>query len=285
MPRVAEVDELLSTDLYRAHAEFNEAFLKKHGPALEGYGRHWGRHPLKLWSRRWEYPFAGSRTLAYAAELNRDDLRVLDAGSGVTYLPYLLCDRMSGARVTCADYDTTYAKMFAAVNDNAGHDRVSFVEADLRKLPVDDVSQDVVCCVSVLEHTDSYRQILDEFRRVLVPGGLLVLTFDLSLDGKFRLRRDQAEDLLSYVAETFDPELDPRSELAAALDGEPGKILDTKHVRQTEPELLPWAYPWPVMAAYDLVKGRGWTGGFRHKAVFCLTARQTDVSAGHHTAA
>jgi SAM-dependent methyltransferase len=280
IPLISDVEGLLATDAYAAHRDFNDQFLQTHGPALENYGKLWGRHPMQLWSRRWEYPFTGGRVLDYAEETNRDDLTILDAGSGVTYLPYMLCDRLPGAQVTCVDYDKTYAEMFRAVNENAGHDRVGFVEAMLQKLPLADASQDVICCVSVLEHTDQYRTILDEFRRVLKPGGLLVLTFDLSLDGKFQLRREQAEDLLAHVATTYEPEISPQPELKR-LDDEPEAVLNTKHIHATQPDLLPWTYPWPVRAAYDLVKGRGWTGGFRHKAVYCLSARKPAESVGN----
>ena len=55
----------------------------------------------------------------------------------------------------------------------------------LQKLDMPNESLDVICCISVLEHTDNYGEIVREFARVLKRGGLLVLTFDLSLDGKF----------------------------------------------------------------------------------------------------
>ena len=34
--------------------------------AIERYGRQWGTDPFQLWSRRWEYPFAAERILAFA---------------------------------------------------------------------------------------------------------------------------------------------------------------------------------------------------------------------------
>ena len=99
---------------------------------------------------------------------------------------------------------------------------------------------------------------------------MLLLTFDLSLDGKFELRKDVAADLLSRVAEYFDlggvpveQELNRMSDLNG--------ILSTDHVKRTEPQLLPWRFPM-AKAVHDLVKGHGWTGGFRSKSVFCLAA-------------
>ena len=131
---------------------------------------------------------------------------------------------------------------------------------------------DVICCISVLEHTGNYRAILAEFSRVLRAGGLLVLTFDLSLDGKFKLSRQEAKNLLGAIGELFNiAEIDAAAEMAR-LD-RPNEILSTDLVRRTEPDLLPWKYP-KLMAARDLLTGKGWTGGFRSKSVFCLEARR-----------
>jgi SAM-dependent methyltransferase len=268
IPLIAQVDDLLKTDLYRQHIDFNQSFLKTHGQALAGYGKHWGEDPFLLWSRRWEYPFTAAHIIEFAA--GQSQTRILDAGSGVTYLPYFLCDRLPQATVTCCDSDKTYIPMFEAINRNSPHQRVNFVEAMLQRLPFKDGSYDVICCVSVLEHTRNYGEIINEFARVLRPGGALVLTFDLSLDNKFELSRQQAEDLLHGLLERFTaPDQDPLNELARMKDRE--HILSTDYIRRTSPHLLPWKYP-ILKGVHDLLKGHGWTGGFRSKSVFCLSA-------------
>jgi SAM-dependent methyltransferase len=273
IPPIAAVDQLQRDDLYRTHVEYNRAFLARHGQALAGYGRHWGRDPFQLWSRRWEYPFAAQHTIDFARQQPAGRMRVLDAGSGVTYFPYFLCDQLSDAEVVCVDSDSSYPQMFAAINQNAGHQRVSFVEGMLQKLPLERDAVDAVCCISVLEHTDNYAEIIREFARVLRSGGLLVLTFDLSLDGKFPLSKETAADLLENVARDFEPfgAVDLHQQLQD-MDN-PREILSTDHVRRTEPHLLPWKYPL-AKAVHDLIKGHGWTGGFRSKSVFCLDCRR-----------
>ena len=48
-------------------------------------------------------------------------------------------------------------------------------------------------------------------------------------------------------------------------------ILTTDLVKQTEPDLLPWK--WPMLVGLrDLMNGKGWTGGFRSKTIFCLSS-------------
>lgn len=271
IPLLSEVDALTRDPFYGELKMYNQQFLTRHGKALEGYGKLWGQDPFLMWSRRWEYPFEVQKVVAYC-EANRDrPLKMLDGGSGVTYVPYLLVDRFPNLEVICCDTNTSYAPMFETINKTVGHSRVSFQEAMLQKLPYETGSLDILCCMSVLEHTDNYAQIVNEFARVLKPGGLLVLTFDLSLDGKFQLAKPTAADLLSGVISQFDVQesLEPIQELDRMSDTK--AVLNTDVIKQTQPELLPWRYPM-LKAAKDLIEGHGWTGGFRSKTVFCLSA-------------
>jgi 2-polyprenyl-3-methyl-5-hydroxy-6-metoxy-1,4-benzoquinol methylase len=273
IPRIEDLDRLLGTPLYQRYTDYNRAFLARHNAALAKYGRHWGQDPFELWSRRFEYPFAGEALLAFGREQGAArSLNLLDAGSGVTFFDYYLCDELTNASVVCVDYDKSYHEMFAAINASTPRSRVSFVEASLQQLPCADGAFDGVCCLSVLEHTDQYGKIVREFARVIRSGGALVLTFDLSLDGKFPLSKAQASDLLAHVSEYFIPKgIDPQTELSA-MDS-PGNLLTTDHVRRTAPRYLPWKYPL-LKGVHDLITGHGWTGGFRSKAVFCLDARR-----------
>jgi len=273
IPRISELDQLKETETYRGPSDFNTAFLARHHDALAKYGRHWGNDPFKLWSRRWEYPWVAQRVLQFAQspENAGRNLKFMDAGSGVTFFPYYICSKFPSAQFVCVDYDPTYTAMFDAINraETAAH--VRFVQASLQKLPLSDGELDAIACISVLEHTDNYGQIIDEFLRVLRPGGLFVLTFDVSLDGKFTLPIPQAKELLGVVQEKFniDDGGDLVSELSHAHDA---GVLTSDHVRRTEPELLPWTFPVRVYkAAQDLMTGKGWTAGFRSRTIFCCS--------------
>ena len=271
IPLLAEVEQLEQQDEFQQHRAYNDRFLHAHRRSAKRYGRQWAVDPLQSWSRRWEYPFAWQRVEAFAREHGDQPLRVLDAGSGVTYFPYFLADRLPGVKALCCDSDCSYARMFAAINRSRGENSVSFVASTLESLPFGAGTLDAVCCISVLEHTNDYCVILDEFRRVLRRGGLLVLTFDLSLDGRFNMSRARAAALLSRISERFaDNDVDHEKELAR-LD-RPDEILTTDYARQTRSELLPWKYP-QLTAVRDLLCGHGWTGGFHSLSCYCLHVR------------
>ncbi len=275
--RIAELAALQRDPFYRQHTDFNEQFLAAHRSALAAYGRRWGRHPFKLWSRRWEYPFAAQRLLESLGDVAcraGGDLHGLDAGSGVTYLPHYVVSRNARARVWCVDAAASYAAPFAAIGSTTAAARVHFLAARLQQLPFAAGVMDAVVCISVLEHTHQHQRIVDELHRVLRPGGALILTFDLSLDGKFTLSITAAAALLRYLSTRFalDIGADPDAALAH-LDA--AGNLTSDHVRRSEPELLPWSRPVRVVNALrDLIAGKGWTGGFRSRTVICLQGRK-----------
>lgn len=268
VPLIADLDALKSDPYYSQITTFSQEFLTRHGQALSGYGKLWGQDPFKLWSRRWEYPFAAQKIIEYG-RLHSGPIKIIDAGSGVTFFPYFVCEHLPQAQVICIDSNPSYPPMFDAINRATPDSRVSFTQGMLQKLPMENAGIDVIACISVLEHTNNYGEIVREFSRILKPGGLLVLTFDLSLDGKFELRKDVAADLLAKVTEFFDTGGVPIEQELNRMDDR-GAILSTDYVKRTEPDLLPWRFPL-AKAAHDLMKGHGWTGGFRSKSVFCLT--------------
>src|SRR5688572_24866562 len=204
IPRLTELDQHLASDDYKRHVEFNRSFLDTNDAAMSQYGKLWAKDTFRLWSRRWEYPYVAQRVIQFAEQQQSDGpFRLLDAGSGVTYFPYFIRKEIPRSEITCFDSNASYHPMFAAVNERMAETKVKFVEGLLQKLPFGDDSFDAVCCISVLEHTSNYGEILDEFARVLRPGGLLVITFDLSLDGKFELPKHAAAELLMEVSKKF----------------------------------------------------------------------------------
>lgn len=96
---------------------------------------------------------------------------VLDAGCGVGYGTLILA-RAGAARARGLDISD---EAVADARFRAGP-LADFTKGDLRALPFPDDSFDVVTCFEAIEHVEGQDRVLDEFRRVLRPGGLLLVS-------------------------------------------------------------------------------------------------------------
>ena len=128
--------------------EFSDEFVKRNAAALTEYARSWTPDPLGNWSRRYEYPFVARRVDAMAGET--DGLRWLDAGSGITFLPFWLGRRRPNLDITCLDSDPRFGSIFDALDTDS--DNITFITGDLNNTGLADASFDLVSCISVLEH-------------------------------------------------------------------------------------------------------------------------------------
>jgi SAM-dependent methyltransferase len=99
------------------------------------------------------------------------DRRVLDAGCGTGYGASAFAE--AGARaVVGVDLDEDVL----AEAQPAMHSVVELRRADIRHLPFEDASFDVVVCFETLEHLETPDLALDEFARVLGQDGLLIVS-------------------------------------------------------------------------------------------------------------
>ncbi|MCB9857552.1 MAG: class I SAM-dependent methyltransferase [Phycisphaerales bacterium] len=229
----AASDSPLMADLRR----FSGEFRKSHGTRMGATATYWRYDPMDHGMRRWEYPFLVERVLAMGTK-PESPLRMLDAGTGMTCIPYYLADKIPHAVVEACDMDPQLPPMYAAINRNAARG-VKYTHADLRSLPYNDGAFDLIFCMSVLEHTDEYDRIIREFRRALKPGGRLIVTFDISLDGRTDIAPARAELLIKSLATHFDgvptDSLLPLLPKLTSTDR-----LTTDFLKQHAPDLLPW---------------------------------------------
>jgi SAM-dependent methyltransferase len=97
-------------------------------------------------------------------------LEVLDAGCGVGWGTALLAERAK--RATGIDISPV-----AVAEATRRHGDVAVFEpGDLRRVPFDDGEFDAVVSFEAIEHVADAEQALDELRRVLRPGGLLLIS-------------------------------------------------------------------------------------------------------------
>jgi ubiquinone/menaquinone biosynthesis C-methylase UbiE len=113
----------------------------------------------------------------------KDKVNILDAGSGFTFFPYYISYKHANCNVYCCDYDYSLINLFDGANKKSKQ-HLDFKVYDLTNLGYKDNSFDAVYCISVLEHALNREKIFEQFKRVLKPNSLLILSFDISLEDR-----------------------------------------------------------------------------------------------------
>jgi len=100
-----------------------------------------------------------------------EGLNVLDAACGEGYGTALLASTASF--VTGVDLSETAIEHASARYPS---DRLEFLVSDCLELPFDDSQFDCIVSFETLEHLEDHRGLMTEFRRVLKPGGFLLIS-------------------------------------------------------------------------------------------------------------
>lgn len=113
-------------------------------------------------------------------------LRVLECGAGTGALSLALAQTNSyPVQISAVDISPAMLKQADHAFTRAGLS-ADLIEADIRELPFDSNTQDVVIAAHVLEHLADPNPAFDEIYRVLKPGGLALLCCTRhSLPGKW----------------------------------------------------------------------------------------------------
>ena len=132
IPGIDDYKQLIQTSLFRDMETFSNVFLRKNMFLHDHYK--WVKDPLHQWSRQWEYPYVYQSIRGYV-DTRRDPyshIKVLDAGSGITFFPYYMEKTIQGLDITCCDSDGSLISLFDRVNRSANSEpKVKFVEADM----------------------------------------------------------------------------------------------------------------------------------------------------------
>lgn len=158
--------------------EYPNAYFRKRDPHPQMFGEF--EIPTGWWSRAYEYDWA----IQYATTdepvkfgKHPRKLTVADAGCGWHYRPFHdalaeVCEFVYGI-----DHHVEVLDLPPMQNG-------AFVVADFSKRinEIDSGSLDRIFCISVLEELINYREALAEFKRMLKPDGLIVLTCDMPYD-------------------------------------------------------------------------------------------------------
>ena len=133
---------------------------------LASFGRQWNRYEVAHDDE--DRATFEAKTGISLAELS--GRRVLDAGCGGGR--YSKVCAQAGARVIGADHSTAVEKAAALC---ASLPSASFVQADLKRLPLVPGSFDVVFSIGVMHHDTDTRAVFDSVARMVKPGGRLAV--------------------------------------------------------------------------------------------------------------
>lgn len=213
-PKLDIYSELLKSDAYIEMEKFSNDFLNQNKNNLEYYSKKWVADPFHCWSREWEYSFVYQETKRLVSK--KPELKILDAGSGITFFPFLISSKYNNSTVTCVDNDKNLEIIFDRINNNL----ISFKCSDITNMPFDDNSFDLIYSISVLEHLKKYKKAINEFDRVLNENGMLILTFDVSLYGSADIPIEKSKKVVKYLLKYFEFEniSDPIHELEVMDD-------------------------------------------------------------------
>ena len=265
VPTIASYQQLTEDPVFTRMEKHAQAFTEKNRSVLQKYQKHWILDPFHQWSRQWEYPFVFQELEDYLHTHASKEIRILDAGSGVTFFPDFITTHHCQTFVECCDTNTAYPEMFQQIYPN--HPRVRFQIEDLRCLSYPAQSFDLIYCISVLEHTHQYPLILHEFKRLLKRGGRLILTFDISLTETADIPVREAERLLLMLGEL----LTPFAESEPLNDTLKQPVVSTPAVHKTAPKLLPWKHPF-LSHLKSALKRRRWPKGpYKNLTFYCGT--------------
>lgn len=133
------------------------------------------------------------------------DLDVLDLGCGTGYGCALLVET-GGAR-RCLGVDIAQEAVNQATERYGHQDQLQFSVADAAALPFDDDSFDVVTCFETIEHLEEQQRAVAEARRVLRPGGMLLLSSpnrgEYPPGNPFHVRELTADELEQMLTGSF----------------------------------------------------------------------------------
>ncbi|MEQ3548872.1 methyltransferase domain-containing protein [Pseudonocardia nematodicida] len=181
---------------------------------------------------------------------------VLEAGCGEGYGADLLAT--SARRVLALDYDAPTVAHVAA-----RYPRVAVARANLVALPVPDAAVDVVVSLQVIEHLWEQERFLRECRRVLRPGGRLLvstpnrITFSPGRDtplNPFHTRELDAGELAGLVRDAGFDDVAVRG----LHHGPRLRAMDDRHggLIEAQTALALSGAPWPSALAADVAAVR-----------------------------
>ena len=101
--------------------------------------------------------------------------RALDLGCGTGH--YLIQLHSMGFQCFGADISEEMLQRTRDKFISSKSNDLTLINSDCYKLPIDDNYFDLIICIGVLEYLDSEKKALIEMKRIILPGGFVIVTF------------------------------------------------------------------------------------------------------------
>jgi 2-polyprenyl-3-methyl-5-hydroxy-6-metoxy-1,4-benzoquinol methylase len=204
-PSLREYELIPKDTTFLAMNQFCQEFMQANPGALDYYSKRWVANPIHNWSRRWEYLYVYQQIEAFACSIEPQSATGLDAGSGLTFFPHFVVSKYPQVNIQCCDNDARLCSDAQNLRSPASP-QVGHTTLDISSLNYPQASFDLLYCISVLEHCKHPGDILKGFSHVLKPGGRLILTIDISLDGRSEIPPMLAARLIAMLSQYFTPD-------------------------------------------------------------------------------
>ena len=99
--------------------------------------------------------------------------RILDAGTGTGRFAIPM-SAVPGNEVVAMDFSGEMLAQASRLSTQSGSDAIRFVQGDVERLPFASNAFDTVVSITVVRHFPQWKAILQEYARVVKPGGKLV---------------------------------------------------------------------------------------------------------------
>src|SRR4030042_78125 len=140
---------------------------------LNFLARQWNLRQFTNWSKVWEYPWLWYHGLD---RVSWGKKALLDLGSELSPMPWFFA--LLGAKVTMIERDDQWTPLWQNLKEKL-RVNIDWTITKDEHLPFSDHSFDVVASFSVIEHQPNKVAAVSEVIRVLKPGGIFALSFDI----------------------------------------------------------------------------------------------------------
>jgi len=137
------------------------------------YARLLSLREFQNWSKVWEYPWIWTHLLGNQNWVGK---RLLDIGTELSPMPWVLS--AFGAEVTLVESDPQWIRHWEKAQGTL-KTLVSWAIVSDETLPFESESFDFVTSFSVIEHQRSKEKAINEVARILKPGGVFGISFDI----------------------------------------------------------------------------------------------------------